>query len=211
MKFGNVDHRGGKGRPSTIEWTIEKVRQLFQDSSSLCVQIPSALLGICYLTLYQVLHKCHFYFQYKPQNVQYSSEENKERRLEFALHCFLHFDGYSEHLSKKKLFYDARMVQINAVWNKQIVKILGTERPIMHKWKSLSRSGAIPWSTIHKKRSFGLYLLRIIISLENAPNVVSPICESLFPRIKKRFYFLTRCCISTLFQHIESIRGQKSA
>lgn len=100
MESGNVDHRGGNGRPSTSEGTIEQVRQLFQDNSSLSIRAASAQLGIPRSTVHRILHECLFLFPYKLQNLQDISEADKEKRLKFAQHCSSHSDGYSQHLSR---------------------------------------------------------------------------------------------------------------
>lgn len=62
MESGDVDHRGGNGRPSTSVETIEQVWQLFQDNSSLRIRATASKLDITRSTSQRILHKCFFLF-----------------------------------------------------------------------------------------------------------------------------------------------------
>jgi len=156
MESGNVDHTGGNGRPSTSVETIEQVRQLFQDDSSLSIRAASAQLGIPRSTVHRILHKCLFLFPYKLQNLQDISEADKEKRLEFAHHCSSHSEGYSEYLSRI-VFSDECMFRINGVVNKQNVRIWGTERPEEINPIVLNSPGVMTWCAISKGRIIGPY------------------------------------------------------
>lgn len=65
---------------------------------------------------------------YKPQKFQMLKESDEQKLLNFKNYYFTYLYCYSEHLYKIS-FSDECMLQINGLFNKQIVRIWGGNRP----------------------------------------------------------------------------------
>ena len=60
MENGNSGHRGGNGRPRTIEGTVEQVRLMFESQPRLSVRAAASTLQVSHTTVHRILKRCLF-------------------------------------------------------------------------------------------------------------------------------------------------------